>query len=74
MFRICEARARLLNDLSSAVTAYNQAVSWAVQLNGSLPATLGEQLRQVRDDCHACRRALLMHESEHGCLLVLAAH
>lgn len=70
---ICEARTHLLNELSRAITAYNQAVTQLTQLSGSLPSTLREQIRQVRAECNACRLALHKHEREHGCSLVLAA-
>jgi hypothetical protein len=70
---LCEARTQLLNELSRAVTAYNQAVGQLNTLDGSLPFLLREELRQVRAECHACRVALHQHEREHGCSLVLAA-
>jgi len=69
----CETRTQLLNDLSHAVAAYHQAVHELISQNGSSPAALLEQVRQVKAECSASREALLKHEGEHGCSLLLAA-
>ena len=69
----CEARTQLLNELSRAVAAYHQAVHDLINRNGSAPAALFEQVRQMKAECSASREALLKHEVEHGCSLVLAA-
>jgi hypothetical protein len=69
----CEARVRLRNELSRAVAAYDQAVKQMTNRSASLPPALREQIRQAREECNACRAALLEHEREHGCSFRLAA-
>jgi hypothetical protein len=69
----CEARIQLLNELSRAVAAYNQAVHRMVADEASLRFTLREQARLARENCNACRVALLEHEREHGCSIHFAA-
>jgi hypothetical protein len=69
----CLARTQLLNELSSAVEAYNSAVNRMINRDGSLPSVLREQVADARDECSAWRSALLEHEREHGCAISLVA-
>lgn len=69
----CETRIKLLNSLSRAVVAYNEAVIRMVHRSGSLSSALQEQVLQAREACNACRAALFEHERDHGCSTLFAA-
>jgi hypothetical protein len=69
----CETRAQLLNDLSSAVAAYNRAVNQMIHRSGLQPPAMRAEVTEAKEACDACRAALLDHEREHGCVKVLVA-
>ncbi len=67
----CETRTQLLNELSRAVAAYNRAVNQMIHREAG-PPELREQAAQAREECNACRAALLEHERDHGCSILVA--
>jgi hypothetical protein len=69
----CEARTLLLNELSSAVAAYNRAVNQMIHRSGLQPPAMRVEVTQAREVCDTCRAALLEHEREHGCATALVA-
>jgi len=64
-------RTQLLNELSRAVAVYNRAVNQMMNRD-STPPELREQAAQAREECNACRAALLEHERDHGCSILVA--
>jgi hypothetical protein len=69
----CEARAQLLDELSSAVRAYTRAVNRMIRHSGLHPPATRVEVVQAREECDACRSALLAHERDHGCVSSLVA-